>query len=425
MGALLLAPLAIVGLMLTVTKPPLLFIPAGDVLLYERDAGQLLAGAIPYRDFQLEYPPLALLPMSLPRLVWPFGPMGDLEFTWTFALLEAGLACLTGWLIARVSDNPAPALAAWVALVLVCATPLAWRYDLWPAMLVLVAVVAADRGRPGLSGAAIGAGVMFKLFPLVVLPILAARAIVLREWVGLGRLVAATAAVIAAIFAASFAVAGPAAFGWLGYELDRGLQLESTGSGLLLLLHAVAGTPATTGYAFGSMQVTTPGADGLTGTTLAALPILTAAAIGLVSSLALRRFGRDRAATGTVPLASLVTATVAVLVALILTSKVFSVQYVIWFLPLVPLLAWPKWVLTFAIAGVSALVYPANYTALWHLEPAAILALNLRNLLLLGLLAWLLAELAGVAGVARGHGNATGPDEAWQQTRGRGPLATA
>ena len=393
-GSLLLAPLGIVVLLLLLTPAPLLFIPASDVLVYERYGGQLLAGAIPNRDFAVEYPPLALLPMALPKMIWPFGGAGDLGYTWAFTLIEGTLACLTGWLITRVSEHPIGALVTWVALVLAGATPVAWRYDLWPAVLVLAALVAADRGRPGVAGVAIGAGVMLKLFPLVVLPILAARSIALREWNGLLRLLLGSALVIGSVMAVSIALTGPGAFHWVSYQINRGLQIETTAAGLFLLLHLVDGLPVTVGQAFGSMQVTAPSTPGLLAATLVALPILTIVLAGLVSVLAYTRFRRDRASLGRVPLSSVALATVAVLVALLVTSKVFSVQYVVWFLPLVPLLAWPGRWLGLAIAALSAVIYPLNYAALWQLDPILIVILNARNLVLVGFLVWLAADLA-------------------------------
>ena len=421
-AALLLAPLAILMLMLAATPPPLVFVPAYDVLIYERYASQLLAGATPYRDFNLEYPPLALLPMALPRLVWPFGALDDLGFIWLFTLVEGVLACVIGWLISRVSETPGRSVAAWVVLVLTCATPLAWRYDLWPAALVLAAVIAADRGRPGVAGVSIAAGVMLKAFPIVVLPVLAVRAIVLREWAGLVRLIGGAAVGIIVILGASLLVAGPSGFGWVSYELDRGLQIESTAAGLLMLVHVVAGTPAATAPGFGSIQLVTPGADQVVALTLGALTILTVFAQIAVLGIAARGFGRDRATLRRVPLTSLAAATAAIIIALIATSKVFSVQYIVWFMPLVPLLAWPKWLLAAAIAALSALVYPANYTALWLLDPTAIAVLTIRNLALIGLLVWLLADLLKRA---REGNPAEASDPAWRRTGRSNPMATA
>src|SRR5438132_475729 len=51
-----------------VTLPGIAQWHALDLSIYYQDSLQLLRGRIPYRDFALEYPPLALLPFVLPRL---------------------------------------------------------------------------------------------------------------------------------------------------------------------------------------------------------------------------------------------------------------------------------------------------------------------------------------------------------------------
>jgi hypothetical protein len=393
MGALLVAPLAIVVLLLALTPVPQLFIPATDLLVYERYGAQLLAGAVPNRDFAVEYPPLALLPMALPKLLWPFGDPSDLGYVWRFTLIEGTLACLTGGLIAAVSERPVAAVATWVVLVLASATPVAWRYDLWPAALVLVALVAADRGRPGLAGAAIGAGVMLKLFPLVVLPILVVRATAMRDRHGLIRLLLGSGVVVGGIVAVSVAAAGLGAFHWLAYQVDRGLQLETVGAGLVLLGHLVGSVPVTVVDAFGSLQLSMPTAPDLVGAIVTADSVFTVLGVGLVAWLATVRFRREWSTSGRIALESVAMASVAALVALLVTSKVFSAQYLLWFLPLVPLLPLRQRGLAIAIAAVSAFIYPMNYEALWQLDPGLILVLNARNLLLVGLLAWAIVEL--------------------------------
>ena len=384
-AALLAAPLAIVVLVGVVTQRPALSGVTGDLRVYFDDSARLIGGAVPYRGFSLEYPPLALLPMTLPRLVWPFGAPDEDTYQWLFGAMEGALAVAVGWLLVRASGEPVRTAALWVALVLASAASVTWRYDLWPAAAVLIAVLAADRGRPALAGVAIGTGTMLKLFPIVVLPILVARAIALHDRRGLGRLVAGTVGAIAVVLGGAFALAGTDSFGWLRYELDRGLQLESTGSGALLLLHVVADLPYRIVRDFGTLQVDATGA----GLVAAGSTVVEVILVAGVAGLAYLRFRSDERRTGTVARESLVAATVAILVGLIVASKVFSVQYIVWFLPLVPFLPARMRLLALAVTGLSTLIYPLNYFALWHLDPVLAVALNIRNLLLVALFAWL------------------------------------
>lgn len=378
MGGLLATPLAIVLVVFAVTPGPIFAGITGDLRGYFEDSARLLGGIVPYRGFPLEYPPLALVPMMLPRLLWPFGTPPDGVLVLLFATMEGCLAVIVGWLIARASADPVRAAATWALVVLLAGGSIAWRYDLWPAAAVLVAFVAIERGRPGLAGAALGVGTMLKLFPIVVLPILAVRAIALRDWAGLVRLVIGAAVVVGLVMGIAFAAAGPDSFGWLTYEVDRGLQLESTGSGFLLLLHAFAGSPFEILHDFGTLQVAAPGADAI----VAATPYAELALVAGVGALALLGFRRDVERLGHVRRTSLAVAIVAVIVALIASSKVFSAQYVVWFLPLIPFLPGRLRWLGLIIAGLSTLIYPLNYLPLWQLDPLMAVVLNVRNLLL-------------------------------------------
>jgi hypothetical protein len=394
MRGLLLAPLAIVLFVVAVTPGPTFAGIMSDLRGYFEDSARLLEGVVPYRGFPLEYPPLALVPMTLPRLLWPFGTPSDGFLVVGFAVVEGCLAVLVGWLIARVSADPVRAAATWALVVLLAGGSIAWRYDLWPAAAVLVAFVATGRGRPGLAGAALGVGTMLKLFPIVVLPILAARAIALRDWAGLVRLVAGTAVVVGLVMGITYVAAGTDSFGWLTYEVERGLQLESTGSGILLLLHVFAGAPFEILHDFGTLQVLAPGGDAI----VAATPYLELALVGGVGVLGLIGFRRDVARLGRVPATSLAIAIVAVVVALIVSSKVFSAQYIVWFLPLIPFLPGRLRWLGLVIAGLSTLIYPLNYGPLWNLDPLMAIVLNVRNALLFAFLVGLAIRLARPSG---------------------------
>ncbi|HEX7474027.1 MAG TPA: glycosyltransferase family 87 protein [Candidatus Limnocylindrales bacterium] len=395
-AGLLVAPLGIVLVVVVLTPGPAFAGVTGDVGVFFGYANRLLGGAIPYRGFPLEYPPLALVPMSIPRLVWPFGTPTDDAFSLLFALMEGCLAVLVGSLIARASADPMRALATWAVLVLAAGASITWRYDLWPAALVLGAVVAVDRGRPGLAGVAIGVGTMLKLFPIVVLPILAARSLALRDWAGLKRLVLGAAVTVALVMGVAFAAAGSDSLMWLTYELDRGLQLESTGSGILLLLHVLADQPFALVHAFGTLEVVAPGAD-IVAPATTVIELLLVAAVG---ACALVRFRRDARRLGAVPLASLAVAVVAVVVALIVSSKVFSAQYIVWFLPLIPFVPGRLRWMGLVIAAVSTVIYPLAYTPVWQLDPLMALVLNARNVLLILFLLWLGAWLLAREGPA-------------------------
>jgi hypothetical protein len=396
---LLLAPPILLLLIVGLTPEPTRLIFAGDLPVYHRYGLQLLGGSIPYLDFNVEYPPLALLPMTLPLLGTPPGGIDELGYIWRFVLVEGALAVAGGWLVFEATGRSRSALVSWVVLVGLGWASVALRYDLWPVLCVLVAVLVVDR-RPGAAGIALGLGTMLKLYPLALLPVLGAYALARRDRSGFGRLLAGCASVVVLVMAATWSLAGPASLQWLLYQQDRGLQIESLGAGLLLGLHALVNWPLDVAFAFGSVQVQAPGSDLL----VAASPIALAALLGLVTVVAALRFRRDYARLGAVPSSSLHFASAAAIAVLLVGSKVLSMQYAIWLLPFAILLPRRVGWLLLAITALSTAIFTTDYTALWRLETPMIAVLLVRNLLLAVLATWLLIELGSRRGIAATKG---------------------
>jgi hypothetical protein len=116
--------------------------------------------------------------------------------------------------------------------------------------------------------------------------------------------------------------------------------------------------------------------------------------LGLVFAVTALRFRRDVERLGRVPRASLELASAAAIAALLIGSKVLSVQYVIWLLPFVILLPGRiRWLIV-AVTVLSTAIYTIDYTGLWLLETPVIAALVVRNVLLGVLAGWLVIDLA-------------------------------
>ena len=397
---LLLAPPILLVLIVGLTAEPTRLIFAGDLSVYRRYGLQVLGGSIPYLGFNVEYPPLALVPMTLPLLAPPRGGIDDLGYIWRFTLAQGALATAAGWLLFEATGRSRSTLVLWAVLVGLAWASVALRYDLWPVLCVLVAVVVVDR-RPGAAGVALGLGTMLKLYPIALLPVLGAYALARRDRAGFVRLLVGCASVVVLVMAAAWVLAGPASLQWLLYQQERGLQIESLGAGLLLGLHVLVGQPLDVAYAFGSVQVRAPGSDLL----VAASPIALAVLLGVVTAVAALRFRWDYARLGRVPSSSVHLASAAAIAVLLVGSKVLSVQYVIWLLPFAILLPRRMRWLLLAVTALSTAIYTIDYTGLWHLEAPIIVALLVRNVLLAVIAAWLVGEIWTRRGDARDVGS--------------------
>jgi hypothetical protein len=375
-----------------VTLPSIAQWHALDLSIYYQDSLQLLLGQLPYRDFVLEYPPLALLPFALPRLV-TFGQRIDfIGYVWLFLIESAIFSTLIALAIAQIRGLRAagPALALYALLVAVTAPLLPWRYDLFPALLTALALLCVVRQRPGWAGIWLGLGVAAKLYPAVLLLVFGAYYLAGKNRPALLRLALGSAGALAATLLPFVLIAPGPLRSFLRYHELRGLQLESLPAGVIVLAHVLGITPARLEFNYGALHVASP----LAGAVLSWLPVAFVVLFGVVLVSGMARFREEQAADGRVSRESLVAYSVAALLAFIITNKVFSPQYVIWLLPFAPLLRLRQASALLAICALTIVLFPFNYEHLLGMELLPVLLLNLRNLLTVALLSWLLVDRA-------------------------------
>ena len=434
----LLLPSAVIVVAAALTPTSELHGNQGDIGLYLQKATDLAHGLVPYRDFPLEYPPLALVPMVVPYLLWPFQQLTLEGYAWLFVAWEAALMLVLAVVLARivrlggVSDGAVVAAAGTIGtigaagaaeepdvrrrvaamadrLVIVsigAALALAFRFDLFPALLVMVALWLSLERRPVATGVAIGFGVLAKLYPLAIVPALAIPWLVPLDTRRLVRYGAAVAMSIVLVMLPFLALAGSDAFGFLSYQAERGLQVESIGGGLAVLIGLINGHVVDMSFGFSAVQVAGPFADAW----LAILPALTVVGFGLLGWIGWRRMRAEGADGAGVPggagagvsAATVVTLTFASVLVVLATSKVFSIQYVVWIVPFAALLRGGRFWLAAAIVALTMPIHPLLYGELVKQHALPILILNLRNALFLALTVWVLRDLARAGSAAPG-----------------------
>jgi uncharacterized membrane protein len=342
---------------------------------FDRYGGEIRGGAIPYRDFSLEYPPGALGPIAAPAFV------PGVSYTAAFRVLEAMLGGVTVVCVALVRWKSSPArLGAAVAPValapLLLGPMITFRYDLWPTALVLAAFVAVCRRRPRTAGALVGIAIAAKLYPVVlVLPL----ALALRTRQQVTR--AVTAGVIGfLVVVGPFLVLGPGGVRFsLTQQGSRHLQLESIPATLVALID----THARTAFESGAWDIHGSGAS---------LLQYVFVALGLAAVGALWLFIWNHRETVN-PVGS-----AAALVAVVLVcSNVLSPQYLVWLVPLVAAAGGARAVIASGLLAVAEVLtrflYPGHYDALVALHGTELAILALRNLLLVGTAFVLVASL--------------------------------
>lgn len=314
------------------------FHSTGDVVLYQGYAQQALGSqhALPR-----EYPPLAALIFVVPQLLAPGA------YPLVFSILTACVTAVTVLVVDRLCrDGP------WLLLYLVVGAfgTLFFRFDIYVALLTVLAFATSRKRQWLLAQALLAFGVALKLYPIILMPL-----VVLWQWRDERRLP------IRAALGGAIMLLGAAAGTWLAapsqvaemlrYHRDRPLEFESVGASLAWLLG-----PVRMQWSFGSFNLIGPAAPML----ITSLTILTVMLLPAV-------YGWF--AAGWIEPAS---AWALALLVAIATSKVFSTQYLLWVAPFVVIAAarppgasgarpaYYRW-LWALIALLTGLIYPVAY----------------------------------------------------------------
>ena len=357
-----------------------------DIPLYEAYGERVAGGLVPYRDFGFEYPPGALPALVLPALVTDSLSGYRVVFAAEMAvagvigvlLLAAGLRRL-----GCSADDRRVTLAVVAVLPAVLGGVILTRFDLVPAALVAGALVLLIAGRLRVAALVVGVGIAVKLYPAVLVPLLAVVAWRKGGRRELGVVVALAFAPAVLAYLPFLLVGADGVLDSLGRQLGRPLQIESVGAGVLLALHQAAGVDLEWASGSGSQNLRGTGAD--------ALAVLHGIAQAAAVALVWVSFAR-----GPASVERLVRHAAAAVVAFVALSKVLSPQFMIWLVLLVPLVGGTRsraalWLTALACA-LTALWFPARYWELVEefdaLSSWAVLARGIVLLTLLATLMW-------------------------------------
>jgi hypothetical protein len=321
-----------------------------DTPVYHRYGTAIDDGRVPYRDFGLEYPPGALPAFVVPAL-------GDADFQ-TFTRRFEGLMAVCGlalvaFVAVALAGLGAGARRLAAALGFVALAPLAAgsvvlsRFDLWPAALTAAALAALLSGRERLGHGALGLAIAAKLYPAVLAPLAVAyvwKREGRREAMRCGAILAGATAIVVL----PFLLLSPGGV-WDSFtrQASRPLQLESLGSAFLLAAHHTFGLDITMDSSHGSQNLA-----GTLPDVLALVQGLVQVAVLLAIWVAFARGPADKE--------RFVLACAAVLTAFVALGKVLSPQFLMWLIPVVPLVRGRRGITASALLAAALVL-----TQLW------------------------------------------------------------
>lgn len=329
-----------------------------DTPVYKKYGDWMADGRVPYRDFRPEYPPAALPVFVIPAL-GEASPSDFDRYRRIFeALMAACGAAALAFMAATLAALGASAARMGLALAFAGLAPLAVgsvvlsRFDLWPAALTAAALAAFVAGRNRIGAGVLGFAVAAKIYPAVLVPVVAVwlwRRDGRREaLVGAGIF----AAMLAACFVPFLVLAPDGVAASLSRQLSRPLQIESLGAALLLAVDHLGGPAMEMRSSHGSQNIAGTAGDvvGVLQTVLQGAALLAVWLLFARGPMTRERLVRFAAAAA---------------VAFVAFGKVLSPQFLIWLVPLVPLVAGRRGLIASGLLGVALVLtqvwFPFRY----------------------------------------------------------------
>lgn len=218
-----------------------------DTDIYYLYATTILEGKVPYRDFRVEYPPLAL-PLFLAAALVSHDVA---SFKIAFAIEMLVFNAATVWFVAAwVERMQGPGsvrarLAWYTVFYLLLSRLIVSRYDAAPMLLGFAASTWWFGGRQRTGGIAAALGAMMKVYPAVV-ALVAVPWDLTRPGRSRGPGLIAFVATLLLISMTWIAIGGPGGVSEsLGYQLGRGFEYGSLYSGTQMLAAKAASTRST------------------------------------------------------------------------------------------------------------------------------------------------------------------------------------
>ena len=355
-----------------------------DLAVYEETYRHMAAGSLPYRDFSLEYPPLAA------ALFWFAGVLpASYSTAFSFLMMLCLVLTVVPVTLTARALGLSPARQAVAGLITACIPLLLGglvetRFDLLAAALIAWIFWAVVTDRMTVAWVLLGIAVLVKLVPLAFIPVLAIiharRHGTPAVWRG-----SLTGLAVVVLVAAPLALLAPSGV-WdsVSYHLDRPLQIESTGAAYLMGMRLLAGIPLSVHTSFGS-QGLQGGAPDLIAliSTIALVVLVLAIALTVLRLLAVQP-------SSAIP-AIAISGIAATATALLVAGKVLSPQFLVWIVPAAVLIVGRRGWATVIITAVALLLtqayFPTDYWQVVALQDPQMGLVVARDVALIVLLA--------------------------------------
>ena len=359
----------------------------GDIDNYYRNISSVVdQHQMPYSEAVFEYPPLMLVFFLIPKLF-----SYDLaSFHTSYLVFSTSFLFINCVLMMRITDRMSSSrhrtLFIMVSLIVFGNNFIFCRADIFVSAIVLWGILLYMDGKAELSSAVLAAGTMTKLYPVLIFAIIIAMIFMKHDWRRMSRCALIFFAVCLLTELPFLICDASTAFAYLEYHSDRGLQIQAVITSAFLLYNLLVPGSVTVVNNFYSDNIVNPVADAI------------ASCMNIVTVIVILAFGfwmlsRMRNIRGSEENMRMCFTLMPIIVMIfIVFSKVYSAQYLIWAVTLLPLVYFPlltdrgttKLTVSYLGWGVFQFIEETyTYGLLCDLNPFAVLITIIKNAFLI------------------------------------------
>lgn len=361
-----------------------------------------IAPFTPYEDLRWEYPPLAYLTFLIPRL------FTDDPHTYVYLFgYQIAFVCIIGaallMKIAKALDrSPTPLLVTYVVSIFALNYFIFDRFDIVVAILMIGTLYLYMQKRYGWAILLIVLGMFIKLYPAILLPIVVMPLLADKKYSSALKQIGLFV-VLTLVLIAPFVYWSPEnVWNFITYHNERGLQIESVASSIILLFDMYGLANVDWNFSFGSYNINGGIADAIVPYMMPILVIAIVLAYILFYIWCRKHEDYDERLMG------IVLASTLMVFIFIVFNKVFSAQYVVWItMPMIFSYAFFRGNTSrnmfLAIIAMNILTYGMVKTSsdLMNEEPIGIWLLLIRNLLVIVMMLAICNKLHAFDGIKK------------------------
>lgn len=310
-----------------------------DILNFYAQGEKFKSGLLPYKDFQFEFPPLAIIFFTIPALF-----TSDLgTYAFIYGLETIVMATLALYFLIKIAEkmniDKNKVAVVFIIFYLVYYIQALRKFDTIPMMLTTLSLYFYVNEKSNLAYATMMIGALVKIYPLLLIPIFLIMDISGKnkhDWrhavKGMASCTIVGAVTILPLLMASVSMSE--IFSFISYHSDRGFQIESLVGVIVQALSALGLTTSHIVPSCYTYDVISPVCDALLPFWAYISMMALIVAWGFVTIVVLR----SKTDNGAENITRIFMYSTIVLLTFVLTNKVFSTQYIMWFYPFLAVL---------------------------------------------------------------------------------------